>query len=183
MADRAWDIINYRNAMEKASKPFYQDILANKGFSSQYKNILGAKTGEALGMSRLQDEDAIRKQVAGLGMTNTGLALRNFQNLGTGYAREFANSAKDTELESRNEYWRGIQGNEGLQGNLANLTAAYEEQRRANEANSLWGQMKQGISSGVSGLISSANPYDAISGGGKKSRGKKSSGSSGGYSL
>lgn len=148
MADRAWDIINYRNAMEQASKPFYQDIIANKGYSQGYKNMLGSRTGEALGMSRLEDEDAIRKQVAGLGMTNTGLALRNFQKLGSTYAREKAGAARDTELASREELWRGIQGNEALQGNLANMTALYKQ----SKDKSFWDTFKGSLASSLGAL-------------------------------
>jgi hypothetical protein len=84
-------------------------------------------------------------------MTNTGLALRNRQELGSEYSKQAAQGARDVELASRDEYGRGVQGMEGLMGNLANMTALYKQ----SKDKSFWETFKGSLASSLGSLPAS----------------------------
>jgi hypothetical protein len=149
-----------RDYMKNLLAPQYEQMIADQGFSQDYKNKLGGSVIGTLAGARGQYDADLGKEAAALGMTNTGFKRRNMNKFNRDYLRQISDARTGVDLESRNEFWRALQGAQGMAESLHGMSADYTRAKQADDANSFWGTFKRGLASGLaSGITGGMSGY------------------------
>ncbi len=149
-----------REYMKGLLAPQYEQMIQDQGFSPTVKGqMFGNAFGALTGAKKQYDVD-LDKETAALGMSNTGFKQRNRNKYNQDYLRQLWGARRDIDLESRNEFWRALQGAQGMSESLHNMSADYTRAKQADDANSFWGTFKRGLASGLaSGITGGMSGY------------------------
>lgn len=144
-----------RDYMKGLLAPQYEQMIQDQGFSPTVKGqMFGNAFGALTGAKKQYDAD-LSKEAAALGMTNTGFKRRNTNKFNQDYLRQLLGARRDIDLESRNEFWRALQGAQGMAESLHGMSSDYTRAKQMDDANSFWGTLKRGLASGLASGITS----------------------------
>lgn len=144
-----------RDYMKNLLAPRYEQMIEDEGFSSDYKNKMMGGVMATLTGARNQYNTDLDKEAAALGMQNTGFKQRNMQKYNRNYLRQLSDARTGVDLESRNEFWRALQGAQGMAESLHGMSSDYTQAKQADDQNSFWGTFKRSLGSSLGSNLGS----------------------------
>jgi len=151
-------MVTNRNDMRSLLEPQYQQMIKDGGFSQVHKNRMMSSVIGGLSSAKGQFDADLGRDVAAQGMQNTGLKARNMLKANRNYSRQIADASTGIDIEGRNEFWRALQGAQGMYEGLHGMSRDYTQAKQQDDANSFWGTFKRGLASGLaSGITGGMN--------------------------